>query len=263
MSRAILAQRAALARRHAQDHRAGRGRGRPLRQLRHRHAPPRAAHQRRARRLVAGARAAGRGRPGPRPHDPRGAGRALGAGLPRRWSGRTPASRPSTSRPRPSPSSPAWPWARGRPPAVAVRVSLEKLRAIPWVFSWSQARLFLPAWYGLGTAVEAFEAGARRRRDRVAAGALPRVALPRPASSTSWRWPWPRSTSSVAQRYAGLAPKPDAERIWELIRAEYERTVAAVLRISGRERPARCGARRCSARSRCATPTSTPSPSCR
>ena len=39
----------------------------------------------------------------------------------------------------------------------------------------------------------------------------------------------------VAQRYASLAPKPDAERIWELIRSEFERTVSAVLRISGRE----------------------------
>jgi len=40
---------------------------------------------------------------------------------------------------------------------------------------------------------------------------------------------------SVAGNYASLAPKPDADRIWEQIRSEYERTVAAVLRISGRE----------------------------
>jgi phosphoenolpyruvate carboxylase len=40
---------------------------------------------------------------------------------------------------------------------------------------------------------------------------------------------------SVAQRYASLAPKPDADRIWELIRSEYERTESAVLRISGRK----------------------------
>jgi phosphoenolpyruvate carboxylase len=40
---------------------------------------------------------------------------------------------------------------------------------------------------------------------------------------------------AVAQRYASLAPQPDADRIWGMIRAEFERTVAAVLRISGRE----------------------------
>ncbi len=37
-------------------------------------------------------------------------------------------------------------------------VSLATLRAIPWVFSWAQSRGFLPAWYGLGTAVEGYEA---------------------------------------------------------------------------------------------------------
>ena len=32
--------------------------------------------------------------------------------------------------------------------------SLDDLRAIPWIFSWSQARINLAAWYGLGTACE-------------------------------------------------------------------------------------------------------------
>jgi len=32
-------------------------------------------------------------------------------------------------------------------------VRIEDLRAIPWVFSWSQCRLMLPGWYGFGTAV--------------------------------------------------------------------------------------------------------------
>jgi phosphoenolpyruvate carboxylase len=33
---------------------------------------------------------------------------------------------------------------------------IENLRAIPWVFSWSQCRVMLPGWYGFGTAVESF-----------------------------------------------------------------------------------------------------------
>lgn len=37
--------------------------------------------------------------------------------------------------------------------------SMEDLRAIPWVFSWTQARYYLPGWYGVGTALE------RLRRD--------------------------------------------------------------------------------------------------
>ena len=34
---------------------------------------------------------------------------------------------------------------------------LRDLRAIPWVFAWTQSRHFLPSWYGLGHAIEKFE----------------------------------------------------------------------------------------------------------
>src|SRR3546814_13081316 len=34
---------------------------------------------------------------------------------------------------------------------------IEDLRAIPWVFSWSQARVMLPGWYGVGQAIAAFD----------------------------------------------------------------------------------------------------------
>src|SRR5207244_9439043 len=38
---------------------------------------------------------------------------------------------------------------------------LEDLRAIPWVFSWTQARVNLPGWFGLGSALEAEMRGGR------------------------------------------------------------------------------------------------------
>jgi len=40
-----------------------------------------------------------------------------------------------------------------RPASRRAGESIEDLRAIPWVFSWSQCRLMLPGWYGFGTAV--------------------------------------------------------------------------------------------------------------
>jgi phosphoenolpyruvate carboxylase len=112
-------------------------------------------------------------------------------------------------------------------------ISLASLRAIPWVFSWAQSRLFLPAWYGLGTAVEEFEAarseGATERlqelyrRSPFMAGVIDVMEMA-----------LAKVDIAVATRYAGLAAGPDAERIWTTIRAEYGRTVAALLRISGR-----------------------------
>ncbi len=43
-----------------------------------------------------------------------------------------------------------------RPASRTKSDRIEDLRAIPWVFSWSQARVMLPGWYGLGHALHAF-----------------------------------------------------------------------------------------------------------
>ncbi|AMK19725.1 MULTISPECIES: phosphoenolpyruvate carboxylase [Sphingobium] len=43
-----------------------------------------------------------------------------------------------------------------RPASRTKSTRIEDLRAIPWVFSWSQARVMLPGWYGMGQAFEAF-----------------------------------------------------------------------------------------------------------
>jgi phosphoenolpyruvate carboxylase len=114
-------------------------------------------------------------------------------------------------------------------------VSLETLRAIPWVFAWSQSRVNLPAWYGLGSAVTAYEAahGAEGTRELQAlyrespflAGVIDVVEMA-----------LAKADMQVALRYASLAPRPGARRIWRSIRGEYHRTVAAVLRVTGRAR---------------------------
>ena len=44
-----------------------------------------------------------------------------------------------------------------RPASRTKSDRIEDLRAIPWVFSWAQARVMLPGWYGVGAAIDAFE----------------------------------------------------------------------------------------------------------
>ena len=109
---------------------------------------------------------------------------------------------------------------------------IEDLRAIPWVFSWAQCRVMLPGWYGVGSAVDAFE----RRH-----GAEGRALLARMADE----WAFFRATLSnmdmllakadfaVAAGYRDLHPDPQAAAgIFGRIRAEHEATVAALLRIT-------------------------------
>jgi phosphoenolpyruvate carboxylase len=45
-----------------------------------------------------------------------------------------------------------------RPASRKKSTRIEDLRAIPWVFGWSQCRLMLPAWYGFGSAIKAWTA---------------------------------------------------------------------------------------------------------
>ncbi len=113
--------------------------------------------------------------------------------------------------------------------------NLNTLRAIPWGFAWSQSRLNLPGWYGLGAALEAYrEAHGDDGLDRLAA--LYRSWPLFGALLDNAEMTLAKADIGVARLYAGLAVQPSAVAIWERIEAEHERTVRLLLRVTRRER---------------------------
>ncbi len=132
----------------------------------------------------------------------------------------------------PAPAS--SPVARAPGPTLASPVELAALRAIPWSFAWSQSRLNLPGWYGLGSAFEAY-------RDAHGETGLEELA----ALYRSWPFfeaiidnaemTLAKADIGVARLYARLAAGPRAAEIWERIEAEHERTVRLLLRVTGRD----------------------------
>jgi phosphoenolpyruvate carboxylase len=109
---------------------------------------------------------------------------------------------------------------------------LEDLRAIPWVFSWTQCRVMLPGWYGFGAAVDRWLGESH--------GTLEELRAMRE------RWPFFRSVLSnldmvlaktdlaIGSRYAELVPDPALrERVFGALSAEYRRTCVRVCEITG------------------------------
>jgi phosphoenolpyruvate carboxylase len=120
-----------------------------------------------------------------------------------------------------------------RPAKRSSAGGIDDLRAIPWVFSWTQSRIVLPAWLGLGTALE-------RARERHGLELLREMAT---------EWPFFTSLLSnaemgcakadlgIARRYVELWDDVDArERIWERLRGELELAITELVAIRGGER---------------------------
>jgi phosphoenolpyruvate carboxylase len=110
-----------------------------------------------------------------------------------------------------------------RPASRGSGIALESLRAIPWVFSWTQSRHGIPGWFGVGTAFEALaaELGPEGVRSLVERSRFLRAIV------TNCELSLVRSDLDVAGQYAALAD-PDAQRVYALIAAEHARTLAAL-----------------------------------
>jgi phosphoenolpyruvate carboxylase len=108
--------------------------------------------------------------------------------------------------------------------------SIDDLRAIPWVFAWSQARVELPAWFGLGTAIEAFER-ARPLDGDLRLGEL-YVSWPFFRSVIDHaRLAIRRADMALARGYASLATEPGDGGRWQAIEQEFDRTRRALERL--------------------------------
>ena len=115
-----------------------------------------------------------------------------------------------------------------RPASRRSGAGVEHLRAIPWVFSWTQCRAMLPGWYGLGTGLEAALQEHGEGSLREAAAAWPFF----DALLADVEMVLAKADLEIAALYTGLAP-PESRTVFEALTLEYDRTVAAILDIRG------------------------------
>ncbi|HEX6537771.1 MAG TPA: phosphoenolpyruvate carboxylase [Candidatus Dormibacteraeota bacterium] len=145
-----------------------------------------------------------------------------------------------------------------RPAARSTSQRIEDLRAIPWVFAWTQTRLMLPSWFGVGGSLGAFveDQDVLVDGDHNAPPAAANDALLPPPGQPRWdllhemyqRWPFFRALVGnlemvlaktdlgVAGRYLELVRDPALRsRMWDEVLAEHERTVAAILLVTRKQ----------------------------
>ncbi len=108
----------------------------------------------------------------------------------------------------------------------------EDLRAIPWVFSWTQARCILPGWYGLGSGIDAYlEADGELETLREMYAQWPFFATTIDNAAMALA----KTDMDIAGEYADLADAELREQFFPTIEAEYDRSVEHVLAITGRD----------------------------
>lgn len=119
-----------------------------------------------------------------------------------------------------------------RPVSRSATQGLADVRAIPWVFSWTQCRVNLPGWYGVGSAVESYlsdHPDAMSLLQEIYQGwSVFRLIVDNCQISLG------TADLAIARLYRDAVTSADlADRIYGMIAAEYERTRRAVLLIAG------------------------------
>ncbi len=122
-----------------------------------------------------------------------------------------------------------------RPARRSESPKLSDLRAIPWVFGWTQSRLLVPAWFGVGFAIEQFLAR-RGAGEGASLALLETMAKEFPLFIDLLRnveMALGKADLGTARLYSTLVKDQKLrERIYDMFEAEFHRTVRAVLAVT-------------------------------
>jgi phosphoenolpyruvate carboxylase len=119
-----------------------------------------------------------------------------------------------------------------RPARRQAGKGIEDLRAIPWVFAWTQCRIHLPAWYGVGAAIHSWAGADDARWQELAE--LTRVSPLLQVTLDNVAMALAKSDLRIATDYADLARPEVRDTILPRLVEEHERTTSALLRVTGR-----------------------------